>query len=96
MHVNFQVMLHLSHPSDKVVVQVLGFLRAILYLGNPCAQEKIGHLCNDKDSKFIQKIHKMLGNVISIAGHSEPIEESSTRGHQFISSSNWVSHTLAI
>ena len=36
-----QVMVHLSHPKDEIVVQVLKFLSALLYFGNKKAQKEI-------------------------------------------------------
>ena len=35
-------MLHLAHPNDVIVVQVLAFLRVLLYFGYDSAQIKIG------------------------------------------------------
>ena len=35
-------MLHLAHPNDVIVVQVLAFLRVLLYFGYEFAQNKIG------------------------------------------------------
>lgn len=61
----------MSHPNDEVAVQVLAFLRAILFLGNECAQCKIGHLCVSKDTKFFLRLQKLLDTVISSLGHSE-------------------------
>ena len=37
-----QVMLHLAHPNDAIAVQVLAFLRVLLYFGYEFAQNKIG------------------------------------------------------
>lgn len=64
-------MLHLSHTNDEVAFQVLGFLRAMLYFGNRPAQAKIGHLCSHKDSKFFQRLHKLLDIVVTNLGHSD-------------------------
>ena len=35
-------MLHLAHPKDVIAVQVLAFLRVLLYFGYKLAQDKIG------------------------------------------------------
>ena len=35
-------MLHLAHPKDVIAVQVLAFLRVILYFGYEFAQNEIG------------------------------------------------------
>ena len=35
-------MLHLAHPKDVIAVQVLAFLRVLLYFGYGFAQNKIG------------------------------------------------------
>ena len=64
-------MLHLSHPSDEVAVQVLAFLQAVLYLGNESAQAKIGRMCSHKDTKFFQRIHKLLDIVVSNLGRPD-------------------------
>ena len=37
-------MIHLAHPKDEIAVQVLAFLRVLLYLGNENSQKKIGRL----------------------------------------------------
>ena len=37
-------MLHLAHPKDVIAVQVLAFLRVLLYFGYEFAQNKIGNL----------------------------------------------------
>ena len=72
-------MLHLAHPKDSVAVQVLGFIRALLYLGNQYSQKKIGfallmfiilcaneigHLISHRDTKFFIRINKLLQSVI--------------------------------
>ena len=41
---HLQVMLHLAHPNEVIVVQVLAFLRVLLYFGYEFAQNKI---CKD-------------------------------------------------
>ena len=56
-------MLHLSYSNDEVAIQVLGFLRVLLYNGNEYAQTKIGEMCSSKDIKFFQKANKLLDNV---------------------------------
>ena len=70
-HSHPQVMLHLSHPNDEIAVQVLGFLQAILYLGNESVQAKIGYLCSHKDTKFFQRIYKLLDIVVSNLGQPD-------------------------
>ena len=35
-------MLHLAHPKDVIAVQVLAFLRVLLYFGYEFAQNEIG------------------------------------------------------
>ena len=72
-------MLHLSHPSDEVAVQVLAFLQTVLYLGNESAQAKIGRMCSHKDTKFFQRIHKMLDIVVSKFGLPR-FQKTSTKG----------------
>ena len=36
------VMLHLTHPNDVIAIQVLAFLRVLLYFGYEFAQNEIG------------------------------------------------------
>ena len=85
-------MLHLSHPNDEVAVQVLGFLRAILYLGNESAQAKIGHLCSHKDTNFFQRVNKLLDIVVSNLGQPDS-KKPLTHRQLSISSIDLVSQT---
>ena len=69
-------MLHLAHPKDSVAVQVLGFIRTLLYLGNQYSQKKIGfallifiifaneigHLISHRDTKFFIRINKLCNS----------------------------------
>ena len=59
---------HLSHPKDEIAVQVLVFLRVLLYLGNEEAQHKLGHLTRHRDTKFFIRIRKLLENVVTSLG----------------------------
>ena len=61
-------MIHLSHPEDEVAVQVLGFLRVILYLGNVEAQKNIGYLTGHQNTKFFIRISQLLEGVLSSLG----------------------------
>ena len=76
---------HLSHPSDKVAVQVFAFLHAILHLGElNKAQLMIGELCSHREAIFFQRIKKlldiMIGNLSSPAKTNLVSVNSSTPG----------------
>ena len=46
-------MLHLAHPKDEIAVEVLAFLRVLLYFGYKGAQNEIS---KDLYKKYILKI----------------------------------------
>ena len=78
-------MLHLSHPSDEVAIHVLAFLHAVLHLGELHeAQSMIYELCCHRETKFFQRINKlldiMIGNLSSPAKTALVSVNSSTPG----------------
>lgn len=61
--------IHLSHPNDEIVVQLLEFLRVIIYpLGNEYARKNIGNLTVHQNTEFFTRISQFLDDVVTSLG----------------------------
>ena len=64
-HLNFQCMLHTSHPDKEIVLQILGLLRLITLNANLKAQDLLYEEISNRDSVFCGRVYMLLEDVIS-------------------------------
>ena len=61
-----QVLLHLSHSRDDIVLYVLAFLSLMLHFGNENVQKGLGEFISQHDTLLFNRIHAILDNASTI------------------------------
>ena len=59
------VIIHITHPQDRVAIQAIAFLAALVFNGNVKAQQKIGHCMRTTDTELFTRIEAILDSVSS-------------------------------
>ena len=55
---------HLTHPQDRVAVQAMEFLAALVCNGNEKAQEMIGQSLRTKDTELFTRMETILESAV--------------------------------
>uniref|UniRef100_A0A1X7UK67 MIR domain-containing protein n=1 Tax=Amphimedon queenslandica TaxID=400682 RepID=A0A1X7UK67_AMPQE len=76
-----KVIAFLAHPKDKIAIQVFEFFRLLLYNCSETAQHYICITIMQEETKFFDRLYKLLTNFIASIG-SRPIESVRETDHK--------------